>query len=80
MTLSGWLRVGWSALAADAGYWIWEGRQPEEQRLSGWHADLNIVLYFGGGILFVVLLLAGYLVWRARQPGQTETNSTSGPG
>lgn len=61
------LRLGWSLVAADLVYWLWELRQPEEQQLSSWHANLNVVLYWGGGILFVVLLLVGYVAWRVDQ-------------
>ena len=67
MSLNGWLRLGWFFLAADFAYWLWELRQPEEQQLSSWHAALNIVLYWGGGILFFVLLLVSYVVWRVNQ-------------
>lgn len=65
--MNAWLRVGWLVLAADVLYWLWELRQPEEQRLSSWHATLNIFLYWGGAILFVVLLLIGYVAWRVKQ-------------
>jgi hypothetical protein len=62
-----WLRLGWLILAADFAYWMWEGRQPEEQQLSTWHAGLNAFLYYGGAILFVGLLLASYVAWRVNQ-------------
>lgn len=67
MTLNGWLRLGWFLVAADLAYWIWELRQPEEQQLSQWHADLNIALYYGGGFLFIALLVLSYLAWRVNQ-------------
>src|SRR5579859_7662624 len=67
VSLSVWLRAGWFVLAADFAYWLWELRQPEEQQLSSWHATLNIVLYYGGGLLFVVLLIVSYIVWRLNQ-------------
>ena len=67
MPASVWLRVGWLVLAADVAYWIWEWRQPEGQQLSTWHADLNVVLYYGGALLFAGLLLVGYLVWRVNE-------------
>jgi heme/copper-type cytochrome/quinol oxidase subunit 2 len=67
VSLNAWLRLGWLVLAADLVYWLWELRQPEEQQLSSWHAALNIVLYYGGAILFVVLLVVSYLVWRVNQ-------------
>jgi hypothetical protein len=46
---------------------LWELRQPEEQHLSSWHLTLNIILYYGGALLFVALLLVSYLVWRVNQ-------------
>jgi cytochrome c-type biogenesis protein CcmH/NrfG len=67
VSLSTWLRLGWLAVAADFLYWIWELRQPEEQQLSSWHADLNVALYYGGALLFVALLLVSYVAWRVNQ-------------
>lgn len=67
MSLNGWLRLGWLLLAADFAYWIWELRQPEEQHLSSWHAALNIALYYGGAVLFFLLLVVGYVAWRVKQ-------------
>jgi hypothetical protein len=73
VSLSAWLRLGWLVLAADFVYWMWELRQPEDQQLSGWHATLNIFLYYGGGILFVVLLVLSVLVWRVNQHHRTQS-------
>lgn len=70
MSLNALLRLGWLVLAADFLYWLWELRQPEEQRLSSWHATLDIVLYWGGGLLFVIVLLVSYVVWRVNQRGR----------
>ena len=67
VSLSAWILLGWFALAADVVYWCWELGQPEDQQLSTWHADLNIVLYFGAGALFVVLLIVSLLAWRANE-------------
>lgn len=71
MSLSALLRLGWFALAADFAYWLWELRQPEEQHLSSWHATLNIVLYYGGALLFLVLLIVSWIVWRANERERT---------
>ena len=67
MSPNGWIRLGWLVLAADFAYWSWQLRQPEEQQLSSWHAVLNIVLYYGGAALFVVLLCVSYITWRLNQ-------------
>lgn len=67
MSLTAWLRLGWLVLAADFAYWLAQLRQPEDQELSSWHSTLNIFLYWGGAILFVLLLVASYMVWRAKQ-------------
>jgi cytochrome c-type biogenesis protein CcmH/NrfG len=67
VSLNGWLRAGWLIVTADFVYWLWELRRREEQQLSTWHADLNVVLYYGGAILFVGLLLVSYVAWRVKQ-------------
>lgn len=71
MSLGGLLRLGWLVLAADFAYWLWELRQPEEQQLSSWHATLNIVLYWGGALLFVVLIIVSLTVWRVNERQRT---------
>lgn len=70
MSLNALLRLGWLVLGADFAYWLWELRQPEGQQLSSWHAALNIVLYYGGALLFVALIVVSYIVWRIDQRGR----------
>jgi hypothetical protein len=71
VSLGGLLRLAWLVLAADFAYWLWELRQPEEQQLSSWHAALNIVLYWGGALLFVALIIATLIVWRVNERQRT---------
>jgi hypothetical protein len=71
VSLGGLLRPGWLVLAADFAYWLWELRQPEEQQLSSWHATLNIVLYWGGALLFVALIIVSLIVWRVNERQRT---------
>jgi hypothetical protein len=71
VSLGTWLRPGWLVLAADVAYWLWQLRQAEEQQLSSWHATLNIFLYWGGALLFVVLLIVSLIVWRANERERT---------
>jgi hypothetical protein len=33
----------------------------------GWWGHLNISLYYGGALLFVVLLIVSLIVWRAKE-------------
>jgi hypothetical protein len=64
VTFTQWLRVGWLILVADFLYWIsgvaykGEGHPP-----SDWHATFNTVTFFGGWILFGLLLLGEFIVW-----------------
>jgi hypothetical protein len=67
VSVTAWLRLGWLVLAADFAYWLWQLRQPEDQELSSWHATLNILLYWGGAFLLVLLLVVSYMVWRVKQ-------------
>src|SRR5262249_37371181 len=69
VSLSAWLRIGWLVFAADVVYWFWLMGQPEPG--PGWWGRLNIVLYFGGALLFVVLIIIGLIVWRATEREQT---------
>ncbi len=67
MSLSGWLKLGWLALAADAVYWLFGGAGAFDDSgppISDAHAAMNAVLYFGGWLLFAVLVVVSYLVWR----------------
>jgi len=41
--------------------------------ISGWHATLNEVLYFGGWVLFLVLLVLSYLLWRVNERERMRT-------
>ena len=70
MSLSAWLRIGWLVLAADFVYWLWLMGQPEPGP-EGWWGRLNIVLYFGGALLFVVLLIVSLIVWRVNERERT---------
>jgi hypothetical protein len=70
VSLSAWLRIGWLALAADVAYFMFGGAGPLDDAgppISGWHATLNEVLYFGGWVLFLVLLVLSYLLWRVNE-------------
>lgn len=70
MSLRAWLRIGWLALAADFAYWMFGGAGPLDDAgppISRWHATLNAVLYFGGGVLFLILLVLSYLRWRVNE-------------
>lgn len=76
MPLSGWVRAGWLALAADFLYWRLGGAGPlddNEGNVPQWHGILNAVLWYGGGLLFVVLLALSYLLWRANQRERMRT-------
>jgi hypothetical protein len=70
VSLSAWLRLGWLVLAADVAYWMFGGAGPLDDGgppISSWHATLNEVLYFGGWVLFLVLLVLSYLRWRVNE-------------
>jgi hypothetical protein len=41
--------------------------------ISSWHAALNRVLYFGGWVLFFVLLVLSYLLWRVNERERIRT-------
>jgi hypothetical protein len=73
MSLSAWLRVGWLALAADFAYWRFGvgALDDNEQPISQWHGVLNGVLWYGGLLLFVVLLVLSLLLWRANERERT---------
>ena len=66
VSLSAWLRIGWLVLLADVVYWLWLTGHTGEPGPEGWWGYLNILLYWGGTFLFVVLLIS-YLVWRVNQ-------------
>jgi len=75
VSLSAWLRIGWFALAADVAYW-WlggAGQLDDVESISQWHAILNEVLYFGGLVLFVVLLVLSWLLWRVNERERTRS-------
>ena len=57
MTRGRWLALGWIALVADYVYWVWQLGRSENDEISSWHAWLNVVLYFGAPVFFVVLLV-----------------------
>jgi hypothetical protein len=71
MSLSTALRLGWLVLAADFAYFWLGGAGPLDDApgppISDWHATLNAILYFGGGVLFVVLLVLSLLLWHANE-------------
>jgi hypothetical protein len=75
MSLSAWIRIGWLVLAADFVYWMFGGAGPLDDAgyISSWHATLNEVLYFGGWILFLVLLVLSYLLWRVNERERMRT-------
>jgi D-alanyl-lipoteichoic acid acyltransferase DltB (MBOAT superfamily) len=76
VSLSAWVRVGWLALAADFLYWRLGGSGPlddNEGSVPQWHSILNAVLWYGGALLFVVLLVVSYLLWRANERERTQT-------
>jgi hypothetical protein len=68
VTLTRWLRVGWLILSADVLYWIsGVAYKGEEEPLADWQATLNSITYFGGLILFALLLVGSYIDWRRKQ-------------
>lgn len=67
MALSAWLRIGWLVLVADVVYFGWLMGQLEEPGPEGWWGSLNIFLYWGGALLFLVLLIVSYIDWRMKQ-------------
>ena len=69
MSLSAWLRIGLLVFTADFVYWFFLMGQPEPGP-EGWWGRLNIVLYFGGALLFVVIIIS-LIVWRANEREQT---------
>jgi hypothetical protein len=74
VSISAWLRIGWLAFAADVAYWMFGGAGPLDDGgppVSSWHATLNAILYFGGAVLFLVLLVLSYLVWRVNEGART---------
>jgi hypothetical protein len=71
VTLSAWLRIGWLVLAADAVYFGWMLGHTGEPGPEGWWGTLNIFLYYGGALLFVVLLIVSLLVWHANERRRT---------
>lgn len=70
MSLSAWLRIGWLLLLADVVYWLWLMGHAGEPGPEGWWGYLNILLYWGGAFLFIVLLVVSYIVWRVNQRDQ----------
>jgi hypothetical protein len=66
--LTRWLRIGWLVLLADVLYWISPvaGRDGDLP-MADWHARFNTVTFFGGWILFALLLLGSYIAWVAKQ-------------
>jgi heme/copper-type cytochrome/quinol oxidase subunit 2 len=73
---SAWLRIGWIALAADVAYFMFGGAGALDDSgppISSWHATLNAFLYFGGGVLLLVLLVLSYLLWRVNERARTQT-------
>jgi hypothetical protein len=63
--LGAWLRIGWLVLAADVVYWLWMTGHIGEPGPQGWWGTLNVFLYYGGALLFVVLLVVSLLVRHA---------------
>ena len=54
MSRGWWLGLGWFALVA---YWTWQLVRSDREFPSGWLGWLNLVLYLGSPLLFVVLLV-----------------------
>ena len=71
MSLSAWLRIGWLVLAADVVYFGWMMGHTGEPGPEGWSGYLNIFLYWGGALLFIVLLIVSLIVWRANERERT---------
>lgn len=70
MSLGAWVRVGWLALAADFLYWRLGGAgllDDNEGNIPQWHGILNAVLWYGGLLLFLVLLVLSWLLWRVNE-------------
>jgi hypothetical protein len=71
VSVGAWLRIGWLVWAADVVYFGWMMGHTGEPGPEGWWGRLNIVLYFGGAVLFVVLLIVSLIVWRATERERT---------
>jgi hypothetical protein len=74
VSLRTWLRIGWLALAADFAYWLFGGAGAFDDSgppISRWHGTLNEFLYFGGWVLFFVLVVLSYLLWRINERERT---------
>jgi hypothetical protein len=54
--------IGWSLLAADVGCFTWPVSNGEEWNHPRWVGLLNLFAFFGGGMLFLVLV-APTIVW-----------------
>jgi hypothetical protein len=75
MSLSAWLRIGWFIMAADVAYFLLggTGQLDDTQSISQWHERLNGVLWYGGALLFFVLLILSYLSWRVNERERMRT-------
>jgi hypothetical protein len=67
VSLSVWLRVGWLVLLADVAYWLWLMGHTGKPGPEGSWGYLNIITFYGGWLLFGVLLVVSYGVWRVNQ-------------
>ena len=62
----------WLALAADFLYFgFGVTRDDNEPAISQLHGILNAVLWYGGWVLFVVLLILSWLRWRVNERERT---------
>lgn len=62
-----WLRAGWLLVLADIVYWLWLMGHADEPGPQGWWGTLNIFLFYGGALVFVLLVVVSLLAWRANE-------------
>jgi hypothetical protein len=55
--MKGLLRTGWLVFAGDVAFLLWSIQRYDERHLSAWHVRLDEVAYYGGALLFVVLIV-----------------------
>jgi hypothetical protein len=75
VSLRAWLWIGWLTLAADFAYWRFGvgTLDDNEEPISYRHGVLNAVLWYGGLLLFLVLLVLSWLLWRANERERTSS-------
>jgi hypothetical protein len=64
VSLSAWFHIGLLLVAADVVYFVWMMARTGKPPKGGW-AQINLFLYWGGALVFVVILSASLLIWHA---------------